>query len=261
MHQITLLRHGQSQWNLENRFTGWTDVDLSEHGVCEAKQAGTLLREKGLLFDRVYTSVLKRAIHTAWHVMDEIDQAWLPIVKDWRINERHYGALQGQNKRDTAHEFGDQQVWNWRRGFRCKPPAISEVDGENLSRELRYAGLSKDQIPLGESLQDVLKRTVSYWKKAIAPRVLNNEQTLVVAHGNTLRALVMYFDEMSEKEVTELSIPTGIPLVYELDDDLNALNRKYLGNPEHAAQAAQVVAEQSKLDMTAEHFLHHEPSF
>lgn len=256
MHQLTLLRHGQSQWNLENRFTGWTDVDLSAHGISEAKRAGVLLRDDRFVFDRVYTSVLKRAIHTAWIVMDEIDQAWLPVVKDWRINERHYGALQGRNKRETALEYGEDQVRRWRRGYRSRPPAITEEDIRNPANDSRYASLSRDSIPLTESLKEVLKRTVYYWENTIAPQLLNGDRVLIVAHGNTLRALVMYFDGMSEKEVTELSIPTGIPLVYELDDNIRALGRRYLGDPEVATQATLAVAEQSRLDLTEEHFLH-----
>lgn len=255
MYQVTLLRHGQSQWNLENRFTGWTDVDLSEHGIGEAKRAGLLLRDEGFVFDRVYTSVLKRAIHTAWIVMDEIDRAWLPVVNDWRINERHYGALQGRNKRETASERGDDQVWRWRRGFSSRPPALAAADVRNAAGDPRYAGLNPDDIPLTESLEDVLKRTVAFWRESIAPRILNGERILITAHGNTFRALVMYLDGMTEAEITEFNMPTGIPLVYELDADLKARSRKFLGDPDAAARAARAVARQSESDFVGDQSL------
>jgi 2,3-bisphosphoglycerate-dependent phosphoglycerate mutase len=215
----------------------------------EATKAGVLLHEGGFVFDRVFTSVLKRAIHTAWIVMDEIDQAWLPIEKAWRINERHYGVLQGINKVEVVAEFGEEQAWEWRRGYKARPSAITEYDSRNPAFDLRYSGLNSNEIPFSESLEDVQKRTVGYWKTHIAPFILEGENILIVAHGNTFRALVMYFDGMSEEEIKNLSIPTGIPLVYDLDEDLKALKRRYLGDPEAATRAAEAVARQSKIDM------------
>lgn len=231
MHQLTLLRHGLSLWNLENRFTGWTDVDVSELGKSEAKDAGFLLRKEGFTFDRVYTSVLKRSIHTAWIVLDQLDQAWLPMVKNWRLNERHYGMLQGLNKAKIAHIHGDRQVQLWRRGYHARPPAMAEDDARNTINDLRYAGLPKDKIPLSENLEDVFNRAIPYWQKTIAPRVKRGERILIVAHGNTIRALVKYFDHLSDKDIEEVEIPTGIPLIYELDSHLNASSKKYLATP------------------------------
>ncbi|MGJ8723252.1 MAG: 2,3-diphosphoglycerate-dependent phosphoglycerate mutase [Roseibacillus sp.] len=233
MHQLTLLRHGFSQWNLENRFTGWTDVDLCEQGRKEAQRAGQLLRKEDSTFDRVYTSLLKRAVHTAWGVMDELDQAWLPVVKDWHLNERHYGKLQGLNKAETARKHGDEQVQLWRRGYHPRPPAITEDDARNPIKDPRYSSLSRTEIPFTESLQDVLKRTVAYWLESIAPQVQSGERILIVAHGNTFRALIKYFDGLSDTDVEDLEVPTGIPLVYKLNPDLSASSRKYLSHQEH----------------------------
>jgi 2,3-bisphosphoglycerate-dependent phosphoglycerate mutase len=245
MYKLVLLRHGQSEWNLENRFTGWTDVDLSQQGIQEAHDAGKLLREGGYEFDLVYTSVLKRAIRTMWIVLDEIDQAWLPVVRHWRLNERHYGALQGLNKAETAKEFGAEQVHIWRRSYATPPPALEESDEQYPGRDRRYASLLKDEIPRTESLQDVLVRFLPYWQDTIAPQVKSGKCVLIVAHGNSLRALVKYLDNLSEEEIVELNIPTGIPLLYDLNADLEPIRKTYLGDPEAADKAARAVANQA----------------
>ena len=246
MHKLVLIRHGQSTWNLENRFTGWTDVDLSAQGNQEAHAAGKTLREEGFDFDRVYTSVLKRAIRTVWHVLDELDQMWLPVVRNWRLNERHYGALQGLNKSETAAKHGEEQVKIWRRSYDISPPALEESDSRNAAHDRRYAALSKDEIPLTESLKDTVARFVPYWENVIAPQVQAGQRVLIVAHGNSLRALVKHLDEISEGDIIGLNIPTGIPLVYDLDDSLKPLGHRYLGDPETVRQAAEAVANQGK---------------
>lgn len=246
MHKLVLIRHGQSSWNLENRFTGWTDVDLSEQGRREAQSSGQILREEGYEFDMVYTSVLKRAIRTMWIVLDELDQMWLPVVRNWRLNERHYGALQGLNKAETAAKHGEAQVKIWRRAYDVPPPPLEENDPRNAALDRRYANLDKSEIPLTESLKDTVARFVPYWEGTIAPQVAAGKRVLIVAHGNSLRALVKYLDNISEEDIIGLNIPTGIPLVYELDDDLKPLGHRYLGDPEAIRKAAEAVANQGK---------------
>ncbi len=246
MYKIVLLRHGQSTWNLENRFTGWTDVDLSEQGLAEAHEAARLLAAEGYTFDIAYTSVLKRAIRTLWILLDDMDLMWIPVVRHWRLNERHYGALQGLNKAETAAKHGDEQVHIWRRSYDIPPPALTEDDERFPGRDARYASLSKDELPLTESLKDTVERFLPYWHETIAPVVKSGRKVLVAAHGNSLRALVKYLDNVSESDITELNIPTGIPLVYELDDDLKPLKHYYLGDPEAARRAAEAVAKQAQ---------------
>ncbi len=245
MYKIILLRHGQSTWNLSNRFTGWTDVDLSEQGVEEARAAGKLLREEGYEFDLVYTSVLKRAIRTMWLTLDELDQMWLPVIRHWRLNERHYGGLQGLNKAETAEKHGAEQVKIWRRSYDTPPPPLEESDERYPGKDRRYADLTKDELPLTESLKDTVARFVPYWQETIAPQVKAGKRVIIVAHGNSLRALVKHLDNMSEAEILELNIPTGIPLLYELDKDLKPIRHTYLGDPEAAAKAAEAVAKQA----------------
>lgn len=246
MHKIVLLRHGQSSWNLENRFTGWTDVDLTDQGREEAAAAGRLLREEGFEFDLVFTSLLKRAIRTMWIALDELDQMWLPVVRDWRLNERHYGGLQGLNKAETAEKHGEEQVLIWRRSYATPPPPLEEGDERHPGRDRRYAGLSKSDLPLTESLADTVARFVPYWESDIAPKVRAGRRVLIVAHGNSLRALVKHLDQMSEEAILKLNIPTGIPLVYELDADLKPIKNYYLGDAEAAKKAAEAVANQGK---------------
>ena len=246
MHKLVLLRHGQSSWNLENRFTGWTDVDLTEVGVGEARAAGKLFREGGFEFDRVYTSVLRRAIRTAWLVMDEMDRMWLPQASDWRLNERHYGSLQGLNKAETAAEFGEEQVLVWRRSYDVPPPPLEKGDPRYPGHDPRYRGLGDSQLPLTESLKETVARVLPLWNETLAPAIRTGQRLLLVAHGNSLRALVKYLDGTSEKEILALNIPTGIPLVYELDDALKPIRHYYLGDPEAVARAAHAVASQGK---------------
>ena len=246
MHQLVLVRHGQSTWNLENRFTGWTDVDLSEQGNREARDAGKVLRAEGFEFDLVYTSVLKRAIRTMWHVLDELDQMWLPVVRDWRLNERHYGALQGLNKSETAAKHGEDQVKIWRRSYDIPPPPLEADDERNAAHDRRYADLAANDIPLTESLKETVARFVPYWENVIVPDVQSGKRVLIVAHGNSLRALVKYLDEISEEDIIGLNIPTGIPLVYDLDDSLKPIGHRYLGDPEAIRKAAEAVANQGK---------------
>lgn len=246
MHKIVLLRHGQSSWNLENRFTGWTDVDLTDQGREEAAAAGRLLREEGFEFDLVFTSLLKRAIRTMWIALDELDQMWLPVVRDWRLNERHYGGLQGLNKAETAEKHGEEQVLIWRRSYATPPPPLEEGDERHPGRDRRYAGLAKSDLPLTESLADTVARFVPYWESDIAPKVRAGRRVLIVAHGNSLRALVKHLDQMSEEAILKLNIPTGIPLVYELDADLKPIKNYYLGDAEAAKKAAEAVANQGK---------------
>jgi 2,3-bisphosphoglycerate-dependent phosphoglycerate mutase len=246
MHKIVLLRHGQSSWNLENRFTGWTDVDLSEAGVGEARQAGRLLHEQGYDFDRVYTSVLKRAIRTAWLVLEEMDRMWLPLELDWRLNERHYGALQGLNKAETARRFGDEQVRVWRRSYDTPPPPLEKNDPRYPGNDLRYRNLPPEQLPLTESLKDTVARVLPCWHDVLAPQVHAGRRLLLAAHGNSLRALVKYLDGMSDEAIVELNIPTGVPLVYELDEGMKPTRHYYLGDPDAVARAAAAVASQGK---------------
>lgn len=246
MHKLVLIRHGQSSWNLENRFTGWTDVDLSDQGRSEAQSSGQILKADGYEFDIVYTSVLKRAIRTMWIVMDELDQMWLPVIRDWRLNERHYGALQGLNKSETAAKHGEAQVKIWRRAYDVPPPPLEDDDPRNAAFDRRYAGLDKSEVPLTESLKDTVARFVPYWEETIAPQVASGKRVLIVAHGNSLRALVKHLDNISEEDIIGLNIPTGIPLVYELDDNLKPLGHRYLGDPEAIRKAAEAVANQGK---------------
>lgn len=246
MATLVLLRHGQSEWNKENRFTGWYDVGLSEQGVQEAKAAGQLLKEEGFAFDVAYTSVLKRAIKTLWLALEEMDRMWLPVVRDWRLNERHYGALQGLNKAETAEKHGADQVKIWRRSYDTPPPPLTADDPRYLGNDPRYAGLTKDQIPLSECLKDTVERFMPSWDNVIAPAIKAGQRVLIAAHGNSLRALVKHLDGISDEDIVELNIPTGIPLVYELDDDLKAVSHRYLGDAEAAAKAAAAVAAQAK---------------
>jgi 2,3-bisphosphoglycerate-dependent phosphoglycerate mutase len=247
MHKLVLLRHGESTWNKENRFTGWTDVDLSERGREEAAEAGRLLREGGYVFDQAYVSVLKRAIRTLWIALEEIDQMWLPVEKNWRLNERHYGALQGLNKAETAAKHGEAQVKIWRRSYDIPPPPLAADDERHPSRDPRYAGMSAADMPLTESLKDTVARFLPFWHGTIAPAITSGKRVLVAAHGNSLRALVKYLDDISEQEIVELNIPTGIPLVYELDASLTPLRHYYLGDPEAAAAAAERVKQQTNV--------------
>ncbi len=246
MYKVVLLRHGESTWNKENLFTGWTDVDLSEKGLQEAGEAGRILKEQGYVFDIAYTSVSKRAIRTLWIVMDELDLMWIPVVRDWRLNERHYGALQGLNKAETAAKFGEDQVNIWRRSYNVRPPVLEEGDARNPANDPRYVKLGKDQVPLTECLKDTVDRFLPCWKEAIAPAILSGERVIIAAHGNSLRALIMYLDDISAEEITGVNIPTGIPLVYELEDDLTPIRNYYLGDPEKVKKAVESVASQAK---------------
>ena len=246
MKTLVLLRHGESTWNLENRFTGWTDVDLSPKGVEEAHEAGRLLKEGGYDFDVAFTSLLKRAIRTLWIVMDDMDRMWLPVQRSWRLNERHYGALQGLNKAETAAKYGEAQVLTWRRSYADPPPPLAPEDERHPVRDRRYASLDPAELPRGESLKDTVARFLPYWETSIAPVVRAGQRVLIAAHGNSLRALVKYLDDVSDEEIVGLNIPTGVPLVYELDGDLKPLRNYYLGDPEAARLAAEAVARQGK---------------
>ena len=245
MKTLVLLRHGESAWNLENRFTGWTDVDLTPKGVQEAHEAGRLLREGGYTFDLCFTSVLKRAIRTLWIVLDDMDLVWLTVHKSWRLNERHYGDLQGLNKAETAAKFGEKQVLVWRRSYADPPPVLRPDDPRYPGHDPRYADVPKEQLPLTESLKDTVARFLPYWHERIAPEVKAGRRVVIAAHGNSLRALVKYLDGVSEEEIVGLNIPTGIPLVYELEDDLKPIRHYYLGDPEAARKAAEAVANQA----------------
>ena len=245
MRTIVLLRHGESTWNQENRFTGWTDVDLSEKGRTEAAEAGRLLKEGGYTFDLAFTSVLKRAIRTLWIALDALDLMWIPVTKHWRLNERHYGALQGLNKAETAAKHGDAQVKIWRRSYDIPPPPIAPDDERYSGRDPRYARMKREDIPLTESLKDTVARFLPYWHETIAPAITSGERVLITAHGNSLRALVKNLDNVPDDQIVELNIPTGIPLVYELDERLRPIRHYYLGDPEAAARAAARVAAQS----------------
>lgn len=246
MHKLVLIRHGQSQWNLENRFTGWTDVDLTPKGIEEAVAGAHLLKEEGFSFDVAHTSLLRRAIRTLWLVQDEMDMLWLPVEKTWRLNERHYGALQGLNKAETAEKYGDDQVFIWRRSFDTPPPTLELDDERYPGNDARYVTLKNNQLPLSESLKTTIDRTMPYWFESIAPQIKAGKRVLIVAHGNSLRGLVKYLDGMDDEAITKFNIPTGLPLVYELDDELKALDRYYLGDKEAAAKAAEAVANQAK---------------
>lgn len=246
MHKLVLIRHGESTWNLDNRFTGWTDVDLTPTGIEQAKTAGRLLKEEGFEFDVAYTSVLKRATRTLWHVLDEMDRTWLPVVNSWRLNERHYGALQGLNKAEVAKQYGDAQVLVWRRSYDTPPPALEASDPRCERADIRYAKLQPDQIPLTECLKDTVERVLPFWNEALAPAIQKGKRLVVAAHGNSIRALVKYLDNISDNDIVGLNIPNGIPLVYELDDNLKPIRHYYLGDAEAAAKAAQAVASQAK---------------
>lgn len=246
MYKLVLVRHGQSTWNLENRFTGWTDVGLTEQGVAEAREAGRLLREGGYEFDVAYTSVLRRAIKTLWIILEEMEIEWLPVYRAWQLNERHYGSLQGLNKAEMAQKFGEEQVHIWRRSYDIPPPALEENDERHPRFDRRYAALTSQQVPSTESLKITLERVLPYWHMVLAPAIMSGQRLLVVAHGNSLRALVKYLDGISEEVIPGLNIPTGVPLVYELDENLKPIQHYYLGDPEEAAKRAAAVAQQGK---------------
>ena len=246
MYKLVLVRHGESEWNKANLFTGWTDVELSEKGVGEATNAGKVLKEEGFVFDIAYTSVLKRAIRTLWLTLDGLDLMWIPVIRDWRLNERHYGALQGLNKAETAAKYGDDQVLVWRRSYDTPPPALEESDERYPGHDPRYTDLTDEQLPKTECLKDTVARFMPLWNDEIAPMVKSGKRVLIAAHGNSLRALVKYLDNVSEDEIVSLNIPTGIPLVYELDEDLKPIKHYYLGDQEAIAAAINKVANQGK---------------
>ena len=246
MKKVILLRHGESVWNKENRFTGWTDVDLTAKGVDEAGKAGELMREAGLVFDLAHTSVLRRAIKTLWLALERMDLMWIPVLHSWRLNERHYGALQGLNKAETAAKFGDEQVLAWRRSYDVPPPALSADDPRCPGNDPRYRGLAPSQVPFTECLKDTVARVLPYWNQAIAPDIRAGKRVLIAAHGNSIRALVKYLDKVSDQDIVGLNIPTGVPLVYELDDALKPLRHYYLGDAAEVEKAMQAVANQGK---------------
>jgi 2,3-bisphosphoglycerate-dependent phosphoglycerate mutase len=246
MYKVVLLRHGESQWNLENRFTGWTDVDLTEKGEEEARQAGVLMRQEGFEFDVAYTSVLTRAVRTLWIALTEMNMVWIPIINSWRLNERHYGALQGLNKAETARKYGDEQVLIWRRSYDTQPPALTDDDPRYPGNDRRYSDMTREELPLTECLKDTVARFLPYWHGTIAPAIKSGKRVLIAAHGNSLRALVKYLDNISEEEIVGLNIPTGVPLVYELNDELKPIRSYYLGDPEEAKRKAEAVANQGK---------------
>ena len=246
MHKFVLIRHGESTWTQTNRFTGWTDVDLTEVGIEQAKNAGRLLKADGYDFDIAYTSVLKRATRTLWHCLDEMDRTWLPVVNSWRLNERHYGALQGLNKAETAKLYGDAQVLIWRRSYDTPPPALEPTDPRSERGDVRYAKLKPEQIPLSECLKDTVERVMPFWNEALAPAMRAGKRIVVAAHGNSIRALVKYLDNIADDDIVGVNIPNGIPLVYELDADLKPLRHYYLGDADAAAKAAAAVAAQGK---------------
>lgn len=246
MYKLVLVRHGESTWNLENRFTGWTDVDLTDKGIAQAKEAGRLLKAEGYEFDLAYTSVLKRATRTLWHCLDEMDRTWLPVVHSWRLNERHYGALQGLNKADMAKQYGEAQVMVWRRSYDTRPPALDAADPRSERGDVRYAKLNTDQIPLTECLKDTVARVLPFWNESMAPAIRLGRRIVVAAHGNSIRALIKYLDDVSDDAIVGLNIPNGIPLVYELDANLKPLRHFYLGDAEAAAHAAAAVALQGR---------------
>ena len=246
MYKIVLVRHGESVWNKENRFTGWTDVDLSDTGMTEAREAGRILKKEGYVFDIAYTSLLKRAIHTLWLMLDELDQAWLPVEKSFRLNERHYGALQGLNKSEMAEKYGEEQVHTWRRSYDVLPPALEPDDTRQPKFDPRYAGIPEEELPGAESLKETVARVLPCWHGTIVPAIKSRKRVLVSAHGNSLRALVKYLDSIPESEIVSLNIPTGIPLVYELDAALKPLTHYYLGDPAAVQAAIDKVAKQGK---------------
>jgi 2,3-bisphosphoglycerate-dependent phosphoglycerate mutase len=246
MHKLVLLRHGESQWNLDNRFTGWTDVDLTDTGREQAKSAGYYLKKEGFNFDLAFTSVQKRAIRTLWIAMDEMDLLWVPVRRAWQLNERHYGSLQGLNKGETAEKYGDEQVLIWRRSYDVPPPALEKDDERYPGNDPRYANLDPEQLPLTECLKDTVERFLPYWHESIVPEIRSGKNVIIAAHGNSLRALVKYLDDLSEDEILKLNIPTGMPLVYELDDDLKPIKNYYLGDPEEVKKAMDAVANQGK---------------
>lgn len=246
MMKLVLLRHGESVWNKENRFTGWTDVDLSERGLEEAAKAGDVLKEQGYTFDVAFTSVLKRAIRTLWITLDKMDLMWIPVHRSWRLNERHYGGLQGLNKAETATEYGDEQVLIWRRSYDTPPPELKKDDSRHPGHDPRYQHLSESELPLTECLKDTVARFLPYWHETIAPTIREGKRVIIAAHGNSLRALVKYLDNISDEDIVGLNIPTGMPLVYELDDDLKPLNHYYIGDPKEVEKAMQSVANQGK---------------
>ncbi len=246
MYQIVLIRHGESLWNKENRFTGWQDIDLSEAGIAEAKKAGIALRKEGFNFDHAYTSVLRRALRTCWIVLDEMDLLWIPVDKTWRLNERHYGALQGLNKSETAEKHGEEQVKIWRRSYDTPPPAMESTDPRHPSRDPRYKNVSSKELPNGESLKDTVARFLPFWNEEVVPEIRQNKKVLLVAHGNSLRALVQHLEHLSQAEIMELNLPTGIPLVYDLDKDLKVINKRFVGDAAEVAKAMESVAQQGK---------------
>jgi len=246
MKKIILLRHGESLWNKENRFTGWTDVGLTDKGVAEAGKAGELMREAGFVFDLAHTSVLQRAIKTLWLALERMDLMWIPVLHSWRLNERHYGALQGLNKAETAAKFGNEQVLTWRRSYDIPPPALTQEDERYPGNDPRYRGLTPAQVPLTECLKDTVARVLPYWNQAIAPDIRAGKRVLIAAHGNSIRALVKYLDKVSDNDIVGLNIPTGVPLVYELDDALKPLRHYYLGDAAEVEKAMQAVANQGK---------------
>ena len=246
MTRLVLVRHGESAWNKENRFTGWTDVDLSEKGREEAREGGQVLKREGYTFDVAYTSVLKRAIRTLWSVLDEMDLMWIPVHRSWRLNERHYGALQGLNKAETAVKFGEDQVKIWRRSYDIPPPPLTPEDSRYPGSDPRYKNLTKEELPLTECLKDTVARFLPLWHETIAPAIQSGQRVLIAAHGNSLRALVKYLDNVSEADIINLNIPTGMPLVYELDDDLKPIRHYYLGDPDKVKAAMEAVAAQGK---------------
>jgi 2,3-bisphosphoglycerate-dependent phosphoglycerate mutase len=246
MHKLVLIRHGESTWNLENRFTGWTDVDLTPTGVLQAKTSGRLLKTEGYDFDLCYTSVLKRATRTLWHVLDEMDRTWLPVAHSWRLNERHYGALQGLNKAETAKKFGNEQVLVWRRSYDVPPPALEPGDPRSERTDIRYAKLNPAQVPLTECLKDTVNRVLPFWNESMAPAIKSGKRIVVAAHGNSIRAMVKYLDDISDSDIVGLNIPNGVPLVYELDAYLKPIRHYYLGDAAAVAKAAAAVANQGK---------------
>jgi 2,3-bisphosphoglycerate-dependent phosphoglycerate mutase len=245
--KLVLLRHGESIWNLENRFTGWTDVDLSERGISEAKEAGKILREKGYVFDIAFTSVLKRAIRTLWLVLDEMDLMWIPVHRSWRLNERHYGALQGLNKAEMAAKVGEEQVHTWRRSYDVRPPSLEKTDERYPGKDVRYRRLEEKELPVAESLKDTVARFMPYWHEVIAPALKTGKHAIISAHGNSLRALVKYLDNIDDSEISNLNIPTGIPLVYELDEDLRPLKHDYLADADKVEKAMNEITKQGKV--------------
>ncbi|MCF6288468.1 MAG: 2,3-diphosphoglycerate-dependent phosphoglycerate mutase [Proteobacteria bacterium] len=246
MIKLVLLRHGESKWNLANRFTGWTDVDLTQNGVKQATNAGTILKAEGFEFDKAYTSVLKRAIKTLWITLEELNQMWIPVARSWKLNERHYGALQGLNKAETAKKYGDEQVLIWRRSYATRPPQLNWDDDRNSAHQRRYQSLKNTQIPLGECLEDTYNRVIPFWQKQIVPDLQKGKKLIIAAHGNSMRALVKYLDKVSDDEILKLNIPTGVPLIYELDDNLKPIKNYYLGDADDIKKATHAVASQGK---------------